>query len=50
MCGSWPAPTHLAMTVATGMLSGAEHRLVPSQPADPGRPVQPGDASAPESV
>ena len=35
---------------ATGMLSGAEHRLVPTEPAAPGRPVQPGESSAPESV
>lgn len=35
---------------ATGMLSGAEHRLVPGQPAEPSRPVQSGDASAPERV
>ncbi|MEA2146848.1 MAG: hypothetical protein QOG59_2435 [Solirubrobacteraceae bacterium] len=35
---------------ATGMLAGAEHRLVPTGPADPGRPVAPGDASAQELV
>jgi hypothetical protein len=35
---------------ATGMLSGAEHRLVPGEPAAAGRPGQSGDPSAPESV
>jgi hypothetical protein len=35
---------------ATGMLSGAQHRLVPTEPADPGPPVQPRDGSAQELI